>query len=149
VPVTGLSRVKGKLRRPSKGRTPRARSLDYMGLEPGQALRDIMVEKILHRSCTTAGSRIGALHAFASGGRKESRQCQMGRLFVRRSGDTGEGAGRKPKGLDRISSPMPDLNGAETRLCSACLGMNPEQVPAGGTLCIHFNRKFVGAGNRC
>jgi 3-isopropylmalate/(R)-2-methylmalate dehydratase large subunit len=104
VPVNGIVPAPESFADPSKQDAAR-KSLDYMGLEAGQALSDVSVENIFIGSCTN--SRIEDLRAAAS-------------IFT----DAGF-EWREPG-------------------CSACLGMNPDKVPAGERCASTSNRNFVG-----
>ena len=115
------------------------KSLDYMGLEAGQALRDVMVENIFIGSCTN--SRIEDLRAAAAvlEGRKKADNVKWA-IVVPGSGLVKAQA--EAEGLDRIFTNA----GFEWREpgCSACLGMNPDKVPAGERCASTSNRNFVG-----
>lgn len=115
------------------------KSLDYMGLEPGQALGDIAVENIFIGSCTN--SRIEDMRAAAAilQGRKKAENVKWA-IVVPGSGLVKTQA--EEEGLDRIFTEA----GFEWREpgCSACLGMNPDKVPAGERCASTSNRNFVG-----
>lgn len=115
------------------------KSLDYMGLEPGQALRDVSVENIFIGSCTN--SRIEDLRAAAAvlEGRKKADNVKWA-IVVPGSGLVKAQA--ESEGLDQIFTDA----GFEWREpgCSACLGMNPDKVPAGERCASTSNRNFVG-----
>ncbi|MBS0315114.1 MAG: 3-isopropylmalate dehydratase large subunit [Proteobacteria bacterium] len=115
------------------------KSLDYMGLTPGQKLREVGVENIFIGSCTN--SRIEDLRAAAAvlKGRKRAANVKQA-LVVPGSGLVKRQA--EAEGLDRIFIEA----GFEWREpgCSACLGMNPDKVPAGERCASTSNRNFVG-----
>jgi 3-isopropylmalate/(R)-2-methylmalate dehydratase large subunit len=138
VPVNGIVPAPESFADPSKQDAAR-KSLDYMGLEPGQALRDITVENIFIGSCTN--SRIEDLRAAASilEGRKKADNVKWA-IVVPGSGLVKAQA--ESEGLDRIFTDA----GFEWREpgCSACLGMNPDKVPAGERCASTSNRNFVG-----
>ncbi len=138
VPVNGIVPSPESFADPSKQDAAR-KSLDYMGLEPGQALREIMVENIFIGSCTN--SRIEDLRAAASilEGRKKADNVKWA-IVVPGSGLVKAQA--EAEGLDRIFTDA----GFEWREpgCSACLGMNPDKVPAGERCASTSNRNFVG-----
>tara|TARA_R110000824_G_scaffold133467_1_gene296271 strand:+ start:861 stop:2297 length:1437 start_codon:yes stop_codon:yes gene_type:complete len=138
VPVNGVVPAPESFADPSKQDAAR-KSLDYMGLEPGQALRDVMVENIFIGSCTN--SRIEDLRAAASilEGRKKADNVKWA-IVVPGSGLVKAQA--EAEGLDRIFTDA----GFEWREpgCSACLGMNPDKVPAGERCASTSNRNFVG-----
>lgn len=116
-----------------------ARSLDYMGLTPGTRMEDVPVENIFIGSCTN--SRIEDLRVAAAvvQGRKLAGNIRQA-LIVPGSGLVKRQA--EAEGLDRIFIDA----GFEWREpgCSMCLGMNPDQVPAGERCASTSNRNFVG-----
>lgn len=138
VPVNGIVPAPESFADPSKQDAAR-KSLDYMGLEAGQALRDVSVENIFIGSCTN--SRIEDLRAAASilEGRKKAGNVKWA-IVVPGSGLVKAQA--EAEGLDRIFTDA----GFEWREpgCSACLGMNPDKVPAGERCASTSNRNFVG-----
>ena len=138
VPVNGIVPAPESFSDPSKQDAAR-KSLDYMGLEAGQALRDVSVENIFIGSCTN--SRIEDLRAAASilEGRKKAGNVKWA-IVVPGSGLVKAQA--EAEGLDRIFTDA----GFEWREpgCSACLGMNPDKVPAGERCASTSNRNFVG-----
>jgi len=138
VPVNGNVPAPESFADPSKQDAAR-KSLDYMGLEAGQALRDVAVENIFIGSCTN--SRIEDLRAAASilEGRKKAGNVKWA-IVVPGSGLVKAQA--EAEGLDRIFTDA----GFEWREpgCSACLGMNPDKVPAGERCASTSNRNFVG-----
>lgn len=138
VPVNGIVPAPESFADPSKQDAAR-KSLDYLGLEAGQALRDVSVENIFIGSCTN--SRIEDLRAAASilEGRKKAGNVKWA-IVVPGSGLVKAQA--EAEGLDRIFTDA----GFEWREpgCSACLGMNPDKVPAGERCASTSNRNFVG-----
>jgi 3-isopropylmalate/(R)-2-methylmalate dehydratase large subunit len=122
----------------SKQEAARA-SLDYMGLEPGQKLAEVEVQNIFIGSCTN--SRIEDLRAAAAvlKGRKKADNVKWA-IVVPGSGLVKRQA--EEEGLDKIFIDA----GLEWREpgCSACLGMNPDKVPAGERCASTSNRNFVG-----
>ena len=115
------------------------KSLDYMGLAPGTRMEDVAVENIFIGSCTN--SRIEDLRVAADvvRGRKVAGNVRQA-LVVPGSGLVKRQA--EAEGLDRIFIEA----GFEWREpgCSMCLGMNPDQVPAGERCASTSNRNFVG-----
>ncbi|WP_347303403.1 3-isopropylmalate dehydratase large subunit [Croceibacterium sp. TMG7-5b_MA50] len=115
------------------------KSLVYMGLEPGQKLAGLPVENVFIGSCTN--SRIEDLRAAAAvlKGRHLADNVKWA-IVVPGSGLVKEQA--EAEGLDRIFTEA----GLEWREpgCSACLGMNPDKVPAGERCASTSNRNFVG-----
>ncbi|VWX59137.1 3-isopropylmalate dehydratase large subunit [Sphingorhabdus sp. 109] len=138
VPVNGVVPAPESFVDASKQDAAR-KSLDYMGLEAGQALRDVAVENIFIGSCTN--SRIEDLRAAASilEGRKKADNVKWA-IVVPGSGLVKAQA--EAEGLDRVFTDA----GFEWREpgCSACLGMNPDKVPAGERCASTSNRNFVG-----
>ena len=120
-------------------RAAAAKSLDYMGLEPGMAMTDVPIENVFIGSCTN--SRIEDLRAAASvlEGKTKSPHVKWA-IVVPGSGLVKRQA--EEEGLDRIFIEA----GFEWREpgCSACLGMNPDKVPAGERCASTSNRNFVG-----
>ncbi len=115
------------------------KSLDYMGLSAGQNMTDVEVQNIFIGSCTN--SRIEDLRAAAEvlKGRKAADNIKWA-IVVPGSGLVKQQA--EAEGLDRIFIEA----GLEWREpgCSACLGMNPDKVPAGERCASTSNRNFVG-----
>ena len=115
------------------------KSLDYMGLEPGTAMREVAIENVFIGSCTN--SRIEDLRAAAAvlRGRRKAPNVRWA-IAVPGSGLVKRQA--EEEGLDRIFTEA----GFEWREpgCSACLAMNPDKVPAGERCASTSNRNFVG-----
>ncbi len=114
-------------------------SLDYMGLEPGMKMTDIEVQNVFIGSCTN--SRIEDLRAAAAvlKGRRKADNVTWA-IVVPGSGLVKLQA--EAEGLDKVFTDA----GLEWREpgCSACLGMNPDKVPAGERCASTSNRNFVG-----
>ena len=114
------------------------KSLDYMGLTPGTAMRDVPVQHVFIGSCTN--SRIEDLRAAAAvaDGRRVADGVRA--LVVPGSGLVKRQA--EAEGLDRIFTEA----GFEWREpgCSMCLAMNPDKVPPGERCASTSNRNFVG-----
>ncbi len=138
VPVTGVVPDPASFADPSKQEAAR-KSLDYMGLTPGTPMRDVAVQNVFIGSCTN--SRIEDLRAAAAvlKGRKKADGVTWA-IVVPGSGLVKRQA--EAEGLDRIFIDA----GLEWREpgCSACLGMNPDKVPAGERCASTSNRNFVG-----
>ena len=115
------------------------KSLDYMGLTPGQRLAEVEVQNIFIGSCTN--SRIEDLRAAAEvlRGRHKAANVKWA-IVVPGSGLVKAQA--EAEGLHEIFIAA----GLEWREpgCSACLGMNPDKVPAGERCASTSNRNFVG-----
>ncbi|MDD3798712.1 MAG: 3-isopropylmalate dehydratase large subunit [Novosphingobium sp.] len=138
VPIGGVVPAPENFADPSKQDAARA-SLAYMGLEPGQKMAEVEVQNIFIGSCTN--SRIEDLRAAAAvlKGRKKADNVKWA-IVVPGSGLVKRQA--EEEGLDKIFVEA----GLEWREpgCSACLGMNPDKVPAGERCASTSNRNFVG-----
>lgn len=138
IPVNGHVPDPDSFADPSKQDAAR-KSLEYMGLSAGQAMNDVAVENIFIGSCTN--SRIEDLRAAAEvlKGRKKADGVKWA-IVVPGSGLVKAQA--EAEGLDKIFID----SGFEWREpgCSACLGMNPDKVPAGERCASTSNRNFVG-----
>ena len=114
------------------------RALEYMGLTPGTALRDIRVDTVFLGSCTNG--RIEDLRVAAGilAGRRIDGDLRMlvvpGSMRVKLQAEA--------EGLDAIFTAA----GAEWRSagCSMCLGMNPDQLAPGERSASTSNRNFEG-----
>jgi 3-isopropylmalate/(R)-2-methylmalate dehydratase large subunit len=138
VPITGVVPAPSSFADPSK-QSAAAKSLAYMGLEPGTRMQDVPIENIFIGSCTN--SRIEDLRAAAAvlKGRHKADTVKWA-IVVPGSGLVKAQA--EAEGLDRIFTDA----GLEWREpgCSACLAMNPDKVPAGERCASTSNRNFVG-----
>jgi len=138
VPIGGVVPSPDSFADASK-RQAAAKSLEYMGLEPGTAMQDVAIENVFIGSCTN--SRIEDLRAAAKvlKGRTKAPNVRWA-IVVPGSGLVKAQA--EEEGLDRIFLDA----GFEWREpgCSACLGMNPDKVPAGERCASTSNRNFVG-----
>jgi 3-isopropylmalate/(R)-2-methylmalate dehydratase large subunit len=123
---------------PGKQKAAQA-SLEYMGLAPGQRMDEVEVQNVFIGSCTN--SRIEDLRAAAEvlKGRKKAPGVKWA-IVVPGSGLVKAQA--EEEGLDKVFIEA----GLEWREpgCSACLGMNPDKVPAGERCASTSNRNFVG-----
>ncbi len=115
------------------------RSLHYMGLKPGQALRDLEVSTVFLGSCTNG--RIEDLREAASvlSGRKVADGVRMlivpGSAAVRRQAVA--------EGLDAVF----DAAGADFRAgagCSMCCALNEDRLAPGERAASTSNRNFEG-----
>ena len=138
LPISGLVPAPESFADPSKQEAAKA-SLAYMGLTPGQRMEDVEVQNVFIGSCTN--SRIEDMRAAAAvlKGRKKAENVKWA-IVVPGSGLVKKQA--EDEGLDRIFTEA----GFEWREpgCSACLGMNPDKVPAGERCASTSNRNFVG-----
>ena len=114
------------------------KSLDYMGLEPGQSLLGKPVNYVFIGSCTNA--RIEDLRQVAElvAGRKKAEHVNA--MIIPGSRQV-EAQARK-EGLDEVLQAA----GFELRQpgCSACLGMNEDKIPKGEYCVSTSNRNFEG-----
>ncbi len=137
-PIGGTVPAPESFADPSKQEAARA-SLAYMGLEPGQKLSEVEVQNVFIGSCTN--SRIEDLRAAAAvlKGRTKAANVKWA-IVVPGSGLVKAQA--EAEGLDKVFIAA----GLEWREpgCSACLGMNPDKVPAGERCASTSNRNFVG-----
>jgi 3-isopropylmalate/(R)-2-methylmalate dehydratase large subunit len=119
-------------------RTQMIRALDYMGLEPGQALTDAKIDVVFVGSCTN--SRIEDIREVARIVDGKSVADGVRALVVPGSGLVKKQA--EAEGLDRI---LIDA-GFEWREagCSMCLGMNPDRLTPGQRCASTSNRNFEG-----
>jgi 3-isopropylmalate/(R)-2-methylmalate dehydratase large subunit len=138
VPVTGTIPVPEDFTDPSKQDAAR-KSLEYMGLRAGQKMDEIAVENIFIGSCTN--SRIEDLRA-AAGVLKGRKKADGVKWAIVVPGSGLVKAQAESEGLDKIFTDA----GFEWREpgCSACLGMNPDKIPAGERCASTSNRNFVG-----
>lgn len=125
---------------PKQGAADRSlqRALEYMGLTEGMAITDIPVQHVFIGSCTN--SRIEDLRQ-AAGIVKGKRVFEGVRAMVV-PGSQNVKKKAEEEGLDRVFIEA----GFEWREsgCSACLGMNPDIVPAGEHCASTSNRNFEG-----
>jgi len=115
------------------------RAYQYMGLEPGQAITDIQLDRVFIGSCTN--SRIEDLRAAAAvaKGNKVAESVKQA-LVVPGSGLVKEQA--EQEGLDKIFIEA----GFEWREpgCSMCLAMNADKLGSGEHCASTSNRNFEG-----
>ncbi|HEX2026482.1 MAG TPA: 3-isopropylmalate dehydratase large subunit [Nitriliruptorales bacterium] len=121
------------------------RALAYMGLEGGEAITDVRVDRVFIGSCTNA--RLADLRAAAGIVAGRTVADGVRGMVVPGSGLVKEAA--EAEGLDRIFADA----GFEWREpgCSMCLGMNPDVLGAGERCASTSNRNFEGrqgAGGR-
>jgi 3-isopropylmalate/(R)-2-methylmalate dehydratase large subunit len=138
VPIGGSVPAPESFAEPSKQDAAR-RSLEYMGLEPGQPMTEVAIENVFIGSCTN--SRIEDLRAAADvlRGRRKADGVKWA-IVVPGSGLVKQQA--EEEGLDKVFTDA----GLEWREpgCSACLAMNPDKVPPGERCASTSNRNFVG-----
>ncbi|MDJ0823156.1 MAG: 3-isopropylmalate dehydratase large subunit [Paracoccaceae bacterium] len=114
------------------------RSLDYMGLEPGQKLTDIEIDTVFIGSCTNG--RIEDLRAAAEILKGKKVKDGMRAMVV-----PGSGLVRAQAEEEGIADIFKQA-GFEWRLagCSMCLAMNPDQLSEGERCASTSNRNFEG-----
>jgi 3-isopropylmalate/(R)-2-methylmalate dehydratase large subunit len=114
------------------------RAIEYMGLTPGQPLREIAVDTVFIGSCTNG--RIEDLRAAAKLMQGQKKADTLRVLVVPSSARVRLQA--EAEGLDKIFLDF----GAEWRNagCSMCLGMNPDQLAPGERSASTSNRNFEG-----
>jgi 3-isopropylmalate/(R)-2-methylmalate dehydratase large subunit len=116
------------------------RSLDYMGLEPNQNIKDIKIDKVFIGSCTNG--RIEDLREVARV--VEGKKVTVDSMIVPGSGLVKEQA--ENEGLDKILIEA----GFDWREpgCSMCLAMNPDQLKPKERCASTSNRNFEGRQGR-
>ncbi|MEN0129544.1 MAG: aconitase family protein, partial [Brevundimonas sp.] len=114
------------------------RAIEYMGLTPGQPLREIKVDTVFIGSCTNG--RIEDLRSVAKVVAGKHKADDVRVLVVPASARVRLQA--EAEGLDKIFLDF----GAEWRNagCSMCLGMNPDQLAPGERSASTSNRNFEG-----
>ncbi len=119
-------------------RSAAERAIEYMGLTPGQALRDVAVDTVFLGSCTNG--RLSDLRAAADvlQGRKVADGVRM--LVV--PGSARVRLAAEAEGIDKVFIAA----GAEWRGsgCSMCLAMNPDKLTPGERAASTSNRNFEG-----
>jgi 3-isopropylmalate/(R)-2-methylmalate dehydratase large subunit len=118
------------------------RSLDYMGLKPGQKLSDVEIDTVFIGSCTNG--RIEDLRAAAEILKGKKIKEGLRAMVVPGSGLVRAQA--EEEGLADIFKEA----GFEWRLagCSMCLAMNPDQLAPGERCAATSNRNFEGRQGR-
>ena len=118
------------------------RSLDYMGLTPGQSLQNVSIDTVFIGSCTNG--RIEDLRQVARV--MEGRSVKNG---VRAMIVPGSGLVKKQAEEEGIAQKLIEA-GFEWRMagCSMCLAMNPDQLSPGERCAATSNRNFEGRQGR-
>ena len=118
------------------------RSLDYMGLVPGQRLSDIAIDTVFIGSCTNG--RIEDLRAAAAILKGRKVKAGLRAMVV-----PGSGLVRAQAEEEGLAQVFIDA-GFEWRLagCSMCLAMNPDQLSPGERCAATSNRNFEGRQGR-
>jgi 3-isopropylmalate/(R)-2-methylmalate dehydratase large subunit len=114
------------------------RALNYMGLQGGEKITDIAIDRVFIGSCTNA--RIEDLRAVATVVDGKTVNANVNAMIVPGSGLVKEQA--ESEGLDKIFLKA----GFEWREpgCSMCLAMNPDKLAAGERCASTSNRNFEG-----
>ncbi len=118
------------------------RSLDYMGLTPGQKLSEIAIDTVFIGSCTNG--RIEDLRAAAAILKGKRKKDGLRAMVV-----PGSGLVRAQAEAEGLAQIFLDA-GFEWRLagCSMCLAMNPDQLAPGERCAATSNRNFEGRQGR-
>ena len=119
------------------------RSLEYMGLKGGEALEEVMLDKIFIGSCTNGRIEDFRVVAKIVEGKKIAKNIKLA-MIVPGSGLVKEQA--EAEGLDKIFTQA----GFEWRQpgCSMCLAMNADQLEFGERCASTSNRNFEGRQGR-
>ncbi len=128
---------------PEEGKRAAARrSLDYMGLQPGTALRDIEIDKVFIGSCTNA--RIEDLREVARIVRGRRVADGVTAMVV-----PGSGLVREQAEAEGIAATLTEA-GFDWREpgCSMCLAMNADRLLPGERCASTSNRNFEGRQGR-
>ena len=141
VPIGGSVPDPDELAEPA-AREAAARALQYMGLLPGTALRDVAVNTVFIGSCTN--SRIEDLREAAKV--LEGRHVSEGLRALVVPGSHRVKAQAEAEGLDKVFVAA----GFEWREpgCSMCLAMNPDKLSVGERCASTSNRNFEGRQGR-
>jgi 3-isopropylmalate/(R)-2-methylmalate dehydratase large subunit len=139
--ITGEAPTPSTISDPVK-REAATRALAYMGLEPGQKLEGVKIDRVFIGSCTN--SRIEDLRAAAEIARQGHVAAGVRAMVVPGSGLVRAQA--EAEGLDAIFREA----GFEWREpgCSMCLGMNPDILKPGERCASTSNRNFEGRQGR-
>jgi len=135
LPISSLVPDPAAVASPSKARQVQD-SLEYMGLEPGQKLTDIAVDRVFIGSCTNA--RLEDLRSAA--GVLRGKSCKVPGIVS--PGSTIVKTQAEAEGLDKVFVDA----GLEWREsgCSMCVGMNGDLIASGERCASTTNRNFKG-----
>jgi 3-isopropylmalate/(R)-2-methylmalate dehydratase large subunit len=141
LPVSGLVPDPDSFEHEDK-RTAAHRALEYMGLQPGQAISTAKIDRVFIGSCTN--SRIEDLREAAAVLKGRKVAGHVSAMVAPGSGLVREQA--EAEGLDRIFTDA----GFDWREpgCSMCLGMNPDRLAPGERCASTSNRNFEGRQGR-
>jgi 3-isopropylmalate/(R)-2-methylmalate dehydratase large subunit len=137
VSITGRVPVASDIADENKRRAAE-RSLEYMGLQGGEKITDIRLDRIFIGSCTNA--RIEDLREVARVVNGKHVNANINAMIVPGSGLVKEQA--EQEGLDKIFTAA----GFDWREpgCSMCLAMNPDKLSPGERCASTSNRNFEG-----
>jgi 3-isopropylmalate/(R)-2-methylmalate dehydratase large subunit len=137
VAVTGRVPIPAEMADEKKRRAA-LRSLEYMGLNGGERITDIAVDRVFIGSCTN--SRIEDLREVARVANGRTVNANVGAMIVPGSGLVKAQA--EAEGLDKIFIKA----GFDWREpgCSMCLAMNPDKLKPGERCASTSNRNFEG-----
>jgi 3-isopropylmalate/(R)-2-methylmalate dehydratase large subunit len=115
------------------------RALEYMALEPGKPITDILLDRIFIGSCTNSRLEDLRLAARVVAGKHVSKTLKQALVVP---GSMGIKAAAEKEGLDKIFRAA----GFEWRDagCSMCIGMNPDVLGSGERSASTSNRNFEG-----
>ncbi len=121
-----------------KDRPSFAKAMEYMGIEPGSAIRGQKIDYVFIGSCTN--SRIEDLRLVADFVKGKHKADEVEVWIVPGSKQVEQQA--IEEGIDKIFEEA----GFQLRQpgCSACLGMNEDKIPAGKYCISTSNRNFEG-----
>ena len=119
-----------------------AAALEYMGIQAGQAITDLKVDRVFIGSCTNG--RIEDLRAAAATAKGHKVAGHVSAMVVPGSGIVKQQA--EQEGLDQVFKEA----GFEWREagCSMCLAMNPDKLEPGERCASTSNRNFEGRQGR-
>ncbi len=137
VAITGRVPMPAEIADENKRRAA-MRSLEYMGLNGGERITDITVDRVFIGSCTN--SRIEDLRDVARVANGKTVNCNVHAMIVPGSGLVKEQA--EAEGLHKIFIKA----GFDWREpgCSMCLAMNPDKLKPGERCASTSNRNFEG-----
>ena len=140
-PITGAVPELSSFEDPNK-RNAAERSLEYMGLTPGQRLSEVAISHVFIGSCTNA--RIEDLREAAAIVRGKSVADGVSAMVV-----PGSGLVKAQAEQEGLADAFVEA-GFEWREpgCSMCLGMNPDRLGPGDRCASTSNRNFEGRQGR-
>jgi 3-isopropylmalate/(R)-2-methylmalate dehydratase large subunit len=142
VPVTGVVPDPASIADPGK-RAQIERSIEYMGLKPGQPIAEVTVDKVFIGSCTNA--RIEDLRAVAAVAKGRKVSDGVHAMIVAGSGLVKYQA--EQEGLDTIFREA-GFDWRPEPGCSMCLAMNADKLEPGQRCASTSNRNFEGRQGR-